>query len=145
MNVASAELCPERQRYLFVDLHSLQNMAIKTTAWCYWHSKPDRIITGNSVTVGSCWHRKHQSHRLKSDADHDAPFGVSPFPVPIRFAFLCSLELMLQFQQLLIQLVHALRQLLHLSSMPLGYCTLMITQNGHLHACHLPFTCLYFD
>ena len=28
---------------------------------------------------------------------------------------------------------------------PLGICTLMITQNGHLHACHLPFTCLYFD
>lgn len=64
-----------------------------------------------------------------------APFRIPSLLVPIALALLCCLELVLQFQQLLIELVHALGQLLHLASMPLGYCTLMITQNGHLHRC----------
>ena len=80
-----------------------------------------------------------KSLNLKADKDRNSPFRISPLLVPVRFAFLRSLELMLQFQQLLIQLVHALRQLLHLASMPLGYCTLMITQDGHLYKHHLTF------
>ena len=136
---------PTQTLFVWHQLLSLINNCCKTWllrsahsdgAWRHQHAEPDRTITRNCVTEGFCWHSEEQSLDLKANKDHNAPFRISLLLVPKSFAFLCSLELMLQFQQLLIQLVHALRQLLHLPSMALGYCTLMITQNGHLHKCY---------